>query len=219
MMRLEKGHKLLFIGDSITDCDRQRPDGEGLSGALGRGYVSLVDAFLQASYPELRIRVVNMGVGGHNVRDLKRRWVSDVEDRKPDWLAVMIGINDVWRQFDTPFIPDGQVGPYEYESILRELVGRSMPLVKGLVLMTPFYIEPNTSDAMRTRMDQYGAIVRHVAHEHGTLFVDTQEAMNRVLAHLYPAALAWDRVHPSQAGHIILARAFLNVIGFDWNGE
>ncbi|MBW5448165.1 GDSL family lipase [Cohnella sp. CFH 77786] len=216
-MKLQNGEKLLFIGDSITDCERQRPDGEGLFGALGKGYVSLADAFLQASYPELGIRVVNMGVSGNTVRDLAGRWETDVLQRKPDWLSVMIGTNDVWRQFDTPFIREWQVQPDEYESTLRQLVKLTLPKVRGLVLMTPFYIESNKSDAMRRRMDEYGAIVRRIAEENGTLFVDTQAAFDRVLTHLYAATLAWDRVHPTQAGHMVLARAFLQAVGFDWN--
>jgi lysophospholipase L1-like esterase len=216
-MKLEQGQKLLFIGDSITDSERARPEGEGLFGALGKGYVSLVDAFLQASYPELGIRVVNLGLGGNTVRDLKERWEADVHDRKPDWLAVMIGINDVWRQFDTPFIPEWSVDPEEYEATLRELVRRSLPRVKGMVLMTPFYLEPNRSDAMRSRMDEYGRIVRQIAEDNGTMFVDTQMAFDRVLVHLYSATLAWDRVHPTTAGHMVLARSLLNALGFDWN--
>jgi len=82
--------------------------------------------------------------------------------------------------------------------------------------MTPFYIEPNEADAMRAAMDRYGAVVKRIAEEEGTLFVDTQAAFNRVLGTLYAGALAWDRVHPTQAGHMILARAFLNAVGFDW---
>jgi lysophospholipase L1-like esterase len=218
-MKLDKGEKLLFIGDSITDADRAQPQGEGFPGALGKGYVALVDACLQACYPELGIRVVNKGTSGNTVRDLKIRWETDVDEGKPDWLAVMIGINDVWRQFDTPFIPEWGVLPEEYEVTLRDLVTRSLPSVKGLVLMTPFYLEPNRSDTMRRRMDEYGAIVRRIAQEHSTLFVDTQAAFDRVLTHLYPAALAWDRVHPAAAGHMVLARSFLKAVAFDWSRE
>jgi lysophospholipase L1-like esterase len=216
-MRLAKGETLLFIGDSITDCERAKPAGEGLFGALGKGYVSVVDAFLQAVYPELGIRVVNTGTSGHTVLDLQARWQEDVLDRKPDWLSIMIGTNDVWRQFDVPFIKEWHVYPDVYEATLRELVLKTQQQVKNIVLMTPFYIESNEQDAMRARMDEYGAIVRRIAKETGTLFVDTQAAFNEVLKELYPATLAWDRVHPTQAGHVVLARAFMNKIGFDWN--
>jgi lysophospholipase L1-like esterase len=218
-MKLEKGQKLLFIGDSITDCERSKPVGEGLFGALGKGYVSYVDALLQSVYPELGIRVVNKGIGGNNVRDLKARWREDVFDQKPDWLSVMIGINDVWRQYDTPFIPDWHVYLEEYEETLRSLVLETKPLVKGLILMTPYYLESNVEDKMRKSMDEYGAVVRKIASETGCLFIDTQAAFDKVLAELYSATLAWDRVHPTAAGHMVLARAFLREIGFDWNRD
>ncbi len=215
-MKLTKNSKLVMIGDSITDAGRAQPIGEGLGETLGRGYVSLVDALLGAAYPDLGIRVLNMGTGGHTVRDLEKRWQTDVLDLKPTWLSVMIGINDVWRQFDLPRQPETHVLPAEYERTLDALIGQTVPAVEGLVLMTPFYIESNKSDAMRARMDEYGAIIRRLSEKHGTLFADTQTAFDEVLTSYYPATLAWDRVHPGQVGHMVLARAFLKAIDFAW---
>ncbi len=216
-MKLEIDSKLVMIGDSITDAGRAQPVGEGLFDALGRGYVSLVDALLGTVYPELGIRVVNMGTGGHTVRDLDRRWQTDVLDLKPNWLSVMIGTNDVWRQFDSPRQPETHVLPGEYEQTLDALLTRTLPSVPNIVLMTPFYLEPNPADPMRRRMDEYGGIVRELAAQHGTLCVDTQAAFDKVLTAYYPAAIAWDRVHPSQTGHMIIARAFLDTVGFQWS--
>ena len=105
-MKIGKGEKLVMIGDSITDCGRTRPVAEGLFDPLGRGYVTMVEALLGAAYPQLGIRVVNMGNGGNQVRDLKDRWQTDVIALQPDWLSVYIGINDVWRQFDMPRQPE-----------------------------------------------------------------------------------------------------------------
>lgn len=218
-MKIETAQKLLFIGDSITDCDRAKPEGEGLFGALGNGYVSYVDALLLAVYPQLAIRVVNKGISGNTVRHLKNRWQEDVIHQAPDWLAIMIGINDVWRQYDTPFIKEEHVYIDEYEETLRQLVKETKPFIKGLVLMTPFYLENNEQDPMRQTMDQYGEVVRKIAEEYDCFFVDTQAAFKEVLNNLYPAALAWDRVHPSAAGHMVLARAFLKEIGFNWSGR
>ena len=215
-MKLTKNDTLLMIGDSITDAGRAQPVGEGLFGALGTGYVSLVDAMLNAWQPELAIRIINMGTGGHTVRDLAGRWQGDVLDRRPDWVSVMIGTNDVWRQFDSPTRPEGHVLPDEYARTLDDLVTRTLPAVKGMVLLTPFYLEPIRTDAMRARMDEYGAVVRETAEAHGTLVVDTQAAFDAVLAHQYSATLAWDRVHPSVTGHMVLARAFLNALDFAW---
>lgn len=216
-MKLKQNQKLLFIGDSITDCERVKPEGEGLFNALGKGYVSYIDGLLQAVYPELGIRVVNKGISGNTVRDLKNRWQEDVLEQKPDCLVIMIGINDVWRQFDTPFIKEGHVYLDEYGDTLRKLVTETKAHVNDIVLMTPFYIENNEQDHMRHMMDQYGLVVKAVAEETNSLFVNTQEAFQVVLKELYPAALAWDRVHPSAAGHMVLTRAFLKAIDFDWN--
>lgn len=218
-MLIPPNTKLLMIGDSITDCNRAKPVGEGLFEALGKGYVCLVDALLQATYPAQHIRVVNMGTSGNTIRDLKARWQTDVLDLAPNWLSIMIGINDVWRQFDCPLQSEWGVPPEEYERTLVEMIEQTQPRLQGLVLMTPYFIEPNRSDAMRARMDQYSEIVRGLAHKYQTVFVDTQAAFDEVLVHLHPMTLAWDRVHPNMAGHMVIARAFLQGIGYSWQGQ
>lgn len=216
-MRLQNGQKMLFIGDSVTDCERLKPEGEGLFNALGNGYVSLIDGLLRAVYPELGIRVVNKGINGNTIRDLKNRWQEDVFEQNPDWLSIMIGINDVWRQYDQPLITELHVYLQEYESTLQELVSKTKTEVKQIVLMTPFYLESNKFDPMRKSMDMYGNVVKKIADEHNFILVDLQEAFNTMLKHLYPASIAWDRVHPNTSGHMVIARAFLNKVGFDWS--
>jgi lysophospholipase L1-like esterase len=215
-LRIQPNSKLVMIGDSITDCERARPVGEGLFGAIGKGYVGLVDGLLQATRPQQRIRVVNMGIGGNTVRDLDARWQTDVLDQQPDWLSIMIGINDVWRQFDSPLQTDIHVPLDEYGQTLTRLVGSTRPRLQGLVLMTPYFIEPNRADPMRAQMERYGAVVREIAAAHEAVFVDTQAAFDRVLEQFHPMTLAWDRVHPTLVGHMLLARAFLNAVGYEW---
>ncbi len=211
---LPPNSKLVMIGDSITDCERARPIGEGLFGALGKGYVAQVEATLTAALPDRRIRVINMGTSGNTVRDLAARWRADVRDLNPDWLSIMIGINDVWRQFDSPLQAEKHVPLDEYADTLETLVSQTRPYLQGLVLMTPYVIEPNRADAMRAMMDRYGAAVKAVAQRHNAIFIDTQTAFDRVLEHLHPMTLAWDRIHPNAAGHAVLARAFLSALGF-----
>jgi len=213
---LKPNAKLVMIGDSITDAGRTKPIAEGLFDPLGRGYVTMVDAALGAFRPADGIRVINVGTSGNTVRDLKTRWQTDVLDLKPSWLSVMIGTNDVWRQFDLPRQKETHVLPAEYERTLDALIRKVKSSLDGLVLMTPFYVEPNRNDAMRARMDQYGLLVKKVASRHRAIFIDTQAAFDRALRHQHSSALAWDRVHPNQTGHMMLARAFLEGIGFEW---
>ncbi|MCB9134406.1 MAG: SGNH/GDSL hydrolase family protein [Anaerolineales bacterium] len=211
-MLIQPQNKLLFIGDSITDCDRAHPVGEGIG--LGNGYVSLINAWLTATYPQAHLRLLNVGTSGNTVRDLKNRWETDVLKLKPDWLTVMIGINDVWRQFDTPLQTEAHVALAEYTTTLDALLQKTRPTLKGLVLMTPYFIEPSRNDPMRAMMDKYGKAVRELARKHKAIFVDTQAAFDAILQSTHPMSLAWDRVHPNLTGHAILARAFLKAVEY-----
>jgi len=208
--------KLVMIGDSITDVMRARPVGEGLNDALGHGYVAIIDAFLGAVYPDRWIRTLNMGISGNTTRDLLKRWDTDVIELKPDWLSIMIGANDVWRQYDSPMQTEKHVLLDEYEKNLDELITQTKPMLKGLVLFTPYYIEPNKQDAMRATMDKYGAVVKKLASKYNAILVDTQAAFDEVLKIYYPATIKWDRVHPNYTGSAVIARAFLDAVGFDW---
>jgi lysophospholipase L1-like esterase len=215
-MLFEKNTKLVMIGDSITDAGRTRPIAEGLFDPLGRGYVTMVEALILTGYPGLGMRIVNTGCSGDQVVSLKKRWQTDVLDLKPDYVSVMIGTNDVWRQFDIPRQKEAHVLPKAYEATYRELIEQTQPKVKQMILMTPFYIESNKKDALGARMDEYGAIVKKLAKEYKTVFVDTQAPFDAMLKHMHSAAIGWDRVHPNQAGHMAIAKAFLNAVGFKW---
>jgi lysophospholipase L1-like esterase len=211
-MLIDSGATLVMIGDSITDAGRDRP--VGMDEGIGWGYVRIVASMLAASYPERRIQVLNTGISGNTVRDLDRRWSSDVIALKPTWLSVMIGTNDVWRYFD----PENQFSAVdfdEFETTYRNLLGQVQPSLKGTVLMTPFYVQSDRREAMRSRMDQYGKIVKKIADDTGSLFADTQAEFNTAMEHINPLDLAPDGVHPTLYGSGVLARAFLKAIEFE----
>lgn len=131
-MLIQQGSKLLMIGDSITDCGRARPVGKTAGNGLGDGYVALVDAWLRAAHPAQPLSVVNMGVSGDTVRDLRARWQTDVLDLAPDWLSILIGINDVWRRFGDPAQMAQHVPADEYEATLEQLVSDTRPRLRAL---------------------------------------------------------------------------------------
>lgn len=214
-MLIVPNSRLVMIGDSITDCGRGLPVGEAVDDKLGNGYVSLVNALLTETYPSHRIRVMNTGIGGNTVLDLQARWEQDVLALKPDWLSVMIGINDVWRQFDSPLHPEWHVSLEVYAAALEKLIASTRPLVNGLVLMSPYFLETNKAEPMRAMMDKYGAAMKQIAERHQAIFVDTQTAFDALMKDVHPMTLAWDRVHPNQTGHMLLARSFLNAVGYE----
>lgn len=131
------GQRLVFIGDSITDCGRRT---EALA-PYGNGYVSLVRALLLARYPERGLEIVNRGIGGNTVRHLAQRWEQDVIAERPDWLSVKIGINDVWRTIAGRL--DEAVPLDEYEATYRRLLAETQAHTKArLILMEPYVIAP-----------------------------------------------------------------------------
>ena len=130
-MLFQRNDTVLFIGDSITDYNRARPVGEGLNNAWGTSYAAMASSLLCAMYPELHLRMINMGISGNQVRDLDKRWQTDVLDLKPDWVVVLIGINDVWRQFDSPSQPELHVPPEEYRATYQRLLEETLPTRQG----------------------------------------------------------------------------------------
>ena len=81
---------------------------------------------------------------------------------------------------------------------------------------TGFMSESNVSDPMRKRMDTYSLVVGRLADEFDAVFVDVQAAFDRYLVHRPTRSLCEDRIHPNKTGHMIIAKAFLTGIEFDY---
>ncbi|MGK5739233.1 SGNH/GDSL hydrolase family protein [Micromonospora sp. URMC 103] len=202
-MILRAGQRVVFIGDSITDCGRR-----DANAPYGNGYVSLVRAFVTARHPGLGLRWVNRGVSGDTVRHLAARWERDALGERPDWLSVMIGINDIWRRYRGPVAEAVPID--EYERTLRALLRRAVDATGcRLILGDPYLIEPDRAEPQRADTDRYAAVVAALATEFGAVHVPTQAAVDRALAASTPGDWADDRVHPNLAGHALLADAFL----------
>ena len=207
--------KILFQGDSVTDAGRDRSN----PADLGEGYPKFASAMIQDSYPDTEFEFVDLGISGNRTEHLVARLESDFIEIQPDIVSIMIGINDVWRQFDTPAMPDRAVSPAQYEQNVEEMILSLQGRVKGVFLMTPYYMEPNPADTMRARMDEYGAVCQRLAEKYGCVFIDTQAMFDNYFKHQHSTFIAWDRVHPNQIGAMLIAREFLKHCGFDYNHE
>ena len=217
-MIFDQNDRIVFMGDSVTDFGRKRPIGEGLHDGVGTGYVRILHSMLNAFYPEMNLRITNMGVSGNNIMDLKNRWDEDCLALNPDWVSICIGINDVWRHYDSPDCYDEYYITEEiYEKTYRELLEKTLPKVKGIVLMTPYYMEPLKDDPMRAEMDKFGNIVKKLALEYNLICIDLQAMFNKYFSVRHSAFVAWDRVHPNQVGAVLIANEFLKNTGFDHN--
>jgi len=206
----------VFAGDSVTDAGSTQPVGEAMFEGLGNGYVRVIDNMLAAYYPKIRIRVTNAGISGNKSRDLLQRFEKDVIDLNPDWVSICIGVNDVWRQFDLPAIPESWVLPDEYEKNVERMILSIKDKVKGIFILTPFYIEPNKEDMMRARIDEYVEICKNLAKKHNCKLINFQKMFDEYCSIRHSSYIAWDRVHPNKVGATLMAREFLKECEFDY---
>ncbi len=178
---------------------------------LGEGYVKLLAGWLRASWPDAGLQILNKGISGNTVRDLQNRWQCDVLDFKPDWLSVMIGINDVWRQYDR-LVPESE---FVSADLYRELYGEILTSVRshlsGLIVAAPYYLQNDLTDPMRQQMDEYRGISREIAKAFDAHFIDTQSVFDAYMEKADASTLADDRIHPNIIGHTLIAREYLRV--------
>ncbi len=207
-MVFEKGQRIVFAGDSITDAGRRQE-----AAPYGNGYVHMARALLLARYPELELDIVNRGVGGDTVRDLADRWQLDVIDERPDWLSVKIGINDVWRSVAGGAAEVVPVDGYEatYDRLLTEA---RASCAARLILMEPYVIEADRADRFRRLVDGHIVAVHRLAERHDAILVRTQAAFDKALRSKPSSFWADDRVHPGAHGHALIARAWLRAVDY-----
>ncbi|MFT6734078.1 MAG: lysophospholipase L1-like esterase [Polaribacter sp.] len=210
---------MLFIGDSITDTSRSRPIGKTIktntgledSTGLGSGFVSIINNLLISGNPQLDLTLLNLGCNGHRITDLKSRWQRDVLDLKPDWLIILIGINDVWRHFDRPN-DQNLVNIHGFEKVYRVIIEESKIDIKNLVLMSPYYLEKNAKNSMKVKMIEYANIVEKLATDYKCQFINLQKEFDYFLDFRSVESFSADKIHINKLGHTIIAQSFLKAI-------
>lgn len=198
---------VLFQGDSITDSGRNYIDGND----LGTGYAMLAAAWFSAAYPDKRVRFINRGIGGNRISDLRARWQRDCLDLRPVWVSILIGINDTWRRYDSNDpVP---VGAFErdYRAILTALRDR---LRARLIICEPFLLPvPDDRIAWREDLDPKIAVVRRLAREFEAIYVPLDGLFAAAAMRREPAFWLPDGVHPTPAGHALIAQSWLRAVG------
>lgn len=205
-------HTVLFQGDSITDAGRNREiDQANIPAALGSGYANLIASRLLQRQPQANLRFFNRGISGNRVTDLYARWRVDGVNLQPDLISILIGVNDTWHEF----MYGNGVEVDRYTTIYRMLLDytkQRLPAVQ-LVLCEPFVLKCGVvTDGWITEMDERRQVVRELATEYDAIFIPFQSVLNEALAEAAPDYLAADGVHPTPAGHRLLADAWLAAV-------
>jgi lysophospholipase L1-like esterase len=204
---------ILFQGDSITDTDRRREASDINNRAgLGSGYALMAASQLAADRVTDNLRFLNRGISGNRVVDLFARWTVDALNLKPNVISILIGVNDTWHRYN---YQNGVPVP-KYERVYREILTETratLPEVK-LVLCEPFDLRCGVvTEEWVIEVNQRREAVAKLAAEFGARHVPFQSMFDAACQKAPPEYWASDGVHPTGAGHLIMAREWLRAVG------
>jgi lysophospholipase L1-like esterase len=203
---------ILFQGDSITDAGRSRTDPAANSAAaMGSGYAFMAASSLLGAHPSRQLRCFNRGISGNRVPDLAARWTRDTLELKPDVLSILIGVNDIWHKLHGN--TSGTVADYEQQyRALLEQTHDALPKTR-LVVCEPFALRVGAvNDSWYPEFDQRRAVAKRLAEEIKAAFVPFQSMFDRACEWAEPAHWAADGVHPTMAGHALMAHTWLETV-------
>ncbi|MCH5197343.1 MAG: GDSL family lipase [Oscillospiraceae bacterium] len=199
----------VFQGDSITDCGRSRSNDIN----RGDGYPTLAAASIGYKYPG-EFSFLNRGISGDRIVDLNARIKRDIINLSPDYLSILIGINDVWHEIGSR----NGVSNSKYYKTYCDMIEEILVMCPGIKI---FILEPFVLKASATK-DNWGIFCREtrmraesaraVAEKYGLYFVPLQEKFDKLCEKAPADYWLYDGVHPSAMGHQMIAESLENAV-------
>lgn len=201
----------LFQGDSITDANRV-DDNEDNFG-LGCGYPLLLSAELAKSRKN-EFKFINRGDSGDRITDVYARIKEDIINLKPDYMSILIGVNDVAHELTM----DCGVSSEKFEkiySMLIEEIKEALPQIK-IIIMEPFVLKGSSTeklwDGFKSEVKAHGEAAKRVAEKYSLRFVELQDKFDEASADGDTRYWSVDGVHPTAAGHQIIKEELLKAV-------
>jgi len=211
---IQRNAIVLFQGDSITDAGRDRLilEANNRSG-FGPGYVHHAAASLLSDMPSHKLTIYNRGIGGNRITDLAERWQPDCLDLNPNILSILIGVNDTWHGQANP---DSGVPLDQFDRLYRSILDESLAVSSSLklILGQPFALRYGAvTDNWYPEFTDRQAIVEQIARDYDTVFIPYQQVFEAAAAETGPEYWTNDGVHPTTAGHMLMAQAWVQAVG------
>lgn len=196
--------KIVFFGDSITDCERDRSD----ITSLGNGYVKILAGKLRPLYPDSDIQLINKGKSGDEVSDLLARVDNDVIELHPDAVVMMIGINNTIHQFKN----GKQLDFVRFRKDLTELIGKLKAAGIVVIFLEPFLLPAPDVLKMRKLFEEELEIINEVCLKMCDEFVAYDEMFNGLSIGFPYTDYSLDGVHPTLNGSLLIADTAIKAI-------
>lgn len=196
-MKIKKNSILLFQGDSVTDCHRNRENDL----ELGNSFVPIIAKEL-AKY---NVKVINRAISGNKVNDLLNRFDKDFKEVNPDNLILLIGVNDTWHDF--PNNKTDEVFEKEYDLLLYKIKNE---MNCHVLLMEPFIIGYKEEYTIM-RKDLLGKIevIRRLCKKYGHEYITFENDFAEVLVSEDEELYSKEGIHPNELGYILMAKKIL----------
>jgi lysophospholipase L1-like esterase len=209
---------VLFQGDSITDGGRQRT-GSDFNHIMGQDYAYILAAGIGSDSPERELVFVNRGISGDRVPDLEARWQTDTIALHPQLLSILVGVNDLMAEGDRTQTAEQFEAAYDH--LLAETIA-ALPGTK-IVLGQPFLMPVGKRKALYPtllpEMKKRQAAVDRLAAKYHLPVVRYQDAFDAACARAPAEHWSWDGIHPTYAGHGLMAREWLKTVDAAWGKE
>ncbi|MEK0450318.1 MAG: hypothetical protein RL088_2586 [Verrucomicrobiota bacterium] len=196
---VKSGDKVAFLGDSITQAGWGNP----------KGYVRLVIAGLAAN--GVNAEAVPAGISGHKSNDMLGRLDRDVLSKKPQWMTLSCGVNDVWHGARGVALDD-------YKKNITAIVDKAKDAGVKVVVTTATVIHENLESPENQKLAAYNDFLRSLAAERKAPLADLNAMFHeRIKAENKPGknTVTSDGVHMNFEGDKIMARGVLKAFGCD----
>jgi len=213
---VKSGDKIAFLGDSIT------------AGGWGNpaGYVRLVIAGLEAN--GVHAEPVPAGIGGHKSDQMLARLDKDVLSKKPQWMTLSCGVNDVWHGPRGVPLDDAmaKAGQYDdkvasrgtYKKNITEIIDKTIAAGVKPVMLTATVIQEKLDNEENGLLAPYNDFLRQLAKEKHLPMADLNTMFQeRIKAENKPdkKVLTGDGVHMNGEGNKLMAVGVLQALGLN----
>lgn len=201
----------LFQGDSITDANRDDENEDNFG--LGCGYALLLAAEIER-HCKGKIKFINRGVSGDRITDVYARIKEDIINLSPDYISILIGVNDVSHELTMNCGLTPEKFRKIYEMLIEE-IKESLPKVE-IIVLEPFVLKGSATEKL---WDKFNAEVRklaeisaQVAEKYNLHFVPLQSEFDEVCVDGDTRYWSVDGIHPTSAGHQIIKEELQKVV-------
>lgn len=204
---------VLFQGDSVTDCDRNRNHTCQTMEAMGDGYPRIFKQLYDMLFPNNTVSFVNRGISGNKIADLLNRYDEDFKAVDPDFISIMIGINDTWHGFD-----EGTQTPVEdfardYELLLTKLK-QDFPHTEIMLIEQFMLVDHPERTAWEDDVKKKRAVTKQLAEKYADYFIPMYDVINAAARGEFTVSdISRDGVHPAKQGHSVIAAEIIKALG------